>query len=104
MHFGRTCKAPFIEMIADTRNAREALTYAERVMTNMRERYYELYADDQIIKRVKVETPERGEWSCEYCGTIQKGNRCQSCGAPKRIVKPAETAEEFINGFLEGRY
>lgn len=99
-NFGRTCRAPFIEMTLEDQDFRGKLR-------EMQKTFAVLYADNEPIE-YEESAGEKGwgteEWRCEYCGTIQQKNRCQSCGAPKRVFKPERTADEFTERFLEGRY
>ncbi len=36
---------------------------------------------DQVFSRIKVSEPV----SCDYCGSVGHGDRCNSCGAPAAV-------------------
>ena len=40
---------------------------------------------DRAMARIRPQTAP--ESSCAYCASIITGNRCESCGAPRRAVK-----------------
>lgn len=40
------------------------------------------------LERPRIRPQTAQEASCAYCASIITGNRCESCGAPKRAEKP----------------
>lgn len=46
-------------------------------------RWYTVEDDADLDDAIKI-IPDNQEPSCEYCRNVVKGERCDSCGAPRK--------------------